>query len=403
MKMEEQDLKLDQAMEIVNTIERHGHRAYIVGGSVRDKLIGREIGDIDIASSATPAEIMKIFTKVIPIGIEHGTVMVRHHGESYEVTTFRVEDNYRDYRHPDHVAFVKDVKMDLARRDFTMNAIALDQAGNLEDPFGGRSDIIKKEIKAVGSPMERFQEDPLRMMRAIRFVSQLGFTIESSTMDAMKAHIHLLKKIAVERVAIEFEKMFRGPYLDKALEISEAVNISEMLPVFDEQPSLLLKYKLSPLENFAELISYYTFQETDLSVKRWVREWKLSNKTANKAEALLNALQLYLKSGEIDAWLVYNLPETLYQSFARVTGLIYQMEAEEVYRRVSDLHNALPVKNRKEIDFDGKALTEIYPARQKGPWIGNLLNEVERAVVFRDLKNEYNEIKEWVVKWHPPV
>lgn len=176
-----------EALAIIEKIEEAGHQAFFVGGCVRDFLLKRPIGDVDITTSAKPFEVQAIFDEVIPVGIQHGTVIIRHRGISYEVTTFRLEGEYSDQRHPDSVQFIDKIDEDLARRDFTINALAMDKHGHIIDLFQGREDIEKALIRAVGNGHDRFQEDPLRILRAIRFSSQLGFQIEENTLKAIMA------------------------------------------------------------------------------------------------------------------------------------------------------------------------------------------------------------------------
>jgi tRNA nucleotidyltransferase (CCA-adding enzyme) len=170
-----------KALYIIKQLKAHGHEAYFVGGAVRDFLLRRPIGDVDIATSALPEEVMRIFPKTIGVGVEHGTVMVLHEGTPYEVTTFRTEGKYEDYRRPESVTFVRSLHEDLKRRDFTMNAIAMNEHGQMIDPFAGQEAIKRKMIQTVGDAKARFSEDALRMMRALRFVSQLGFYLSEET------------------------------------------------------------------------------------------------------------------------------------------------------------------------------------------------------------------------------
>lgn len=167
----------EQAKPILEHIQKNGFEAYYVGGSVRDYVMRRDIHDIDITTSATPDEIESIFSHTIPVGKEHGTINVVYNHENYEVTTFRAEDDYLDHRRPSGVTFVRDLYEDLQRRDFTMNAIAMDTEYQLYDYFGGQQDINNRIIRTVGLPEERFQEDALRMIRCLRFQSQLSFEI----------------------------------------------------------------------------------------------------------------------------------------------------------------------------------------------------------------------------------
>lgn len=170
-----------KALPLLRELKKHGRQAYFVGGSVRDAQMNRDVGDIDIATDASPEEIEAIFPKTVDVGKEHGTIIVLFEGESYEVTTFRAELEYEDYRRPSGVQFIKSLKEDLKRRDLTINAMAMDEQGRLIDYFGGLRDIREKLIQTVGDPAERFHEDALRMLRALRFMSQLEFELSPNT------------------------------------------------------------------------------------------------------------------------------------------------------------------------------------------------------------------------------
>jgi len=193
--------------EIIKTLNNGGFEAYVVGGCVRDSLLGREPKDWDIATNAIPEVVMELFDNTIPTGLKHGTVTVLISGESFEITTYRTEEGYFDNRHPEVVKFVTSLVEDLARRDFTFNAIAYNPRIGLVDNFGGQIDLKNKEIKCVGSPNKRFGEDALRMIRAIRFASQLGFNIEYSTFEAIKTNKNLIKNISQERIRDELCKI----------------------------------------------------------------------------------------------------------------------------------------------------------------------------------------------------
>lgn len=194
----------------MQTLEGAGYAVYAVGGCTRDMLLGRTPGDWDITTSALPDEVAPLFDTVLPTGLRHGTVTVKCGGSSAEVTTFRTEGAYTDRRHPDSVRFVRDVRGDLARRDFTMNAIAVPLSGEVCDPFGGRDDIARRIIRCVGEPERRFSEDALRMLRALRFSSQLGFEIEGKTLDGVYACAPLAASLSPERVFGEMRRLLGG-------------------------------------------------------------------------------------------------------------------------------------------------------------------------------------------------
>ncbi|MDZ4248134.1 MAG: hypothetical protein U1D32_02580, partial [Patescibacteria group bacterium] len=190
---------------IIADLAGAGFEAYAVGGGVRDRLLGREPKDWDVATPATPEQIQKVFPKAVYAN-RFGTVGVKVGPELYEVTTYRAETEYRDARHPEKVTFVKKLEDDLARRDFTVNAMATD-GKRLVDPFGGQSDLKAKRIRAVGNPYERFREDALRLIRAVRFAVELGFVIEAETLAAVTKHAARLKLISAERVRDEFMRI----------------------------------------------------------------------------------------------------------------------------------------------------------------------------------------------------
>ncbi len=192
---------------VLKRLESHGYSAYLVGGCVRDIIMDRRPNDWDICTSAFPEQVMEIFEHSRPTGIKHGTVTVIEHGSRVEVTTFRSDGEYLDHRRPENVLFISDLRSDLQRRDFTMNAIALPLSGLVFDPFGGAQDIENCLIRCVGAAEKRFNEDALRMLRAMRFSAVLGFEIEPQTMDAIKSCSHLTSSLAAERVCAELEKV----------------------------------------------------------------------------------------------------------------------------------------------------------------------------------------------------
>ena len=185
MRLEKMPSEFQEALPVLEKIKEAGFEAYFVGGSVRDALLNRPIHDVDIASSAYPEEIKKIFPRTVDVGIEHGTVLVLEGQGEYEITTFRTEDVYVDYRRPSQVSFVRSLEEDLKRRDFTINALALDQKGEIVDLFNGLADMKNCTLRAVGVAAERFNEDALRIMRGFRFQAGLDFDLEELTFQAM--------------------------------------------------------------------------------------------------------------------------------------------------------------------------------------------------------------------------
>lgn len=223
-----------KAKHIIETIQRAGFEAYIVGGCVRDSLLGREPEDWDITTSAKPWQIKEMFDRTIDTGIQHGTVTVMLDKEGFEVTTYRIDGKYEDGRHPREVIFTPSLIEDLKRRDFTINAMAYNEEGGLIDVFGGLRDMEEKTIRCVGDPKERFSEDALRIMRAIRFSAQLGYGIEKRTKEAIRVMSPALKGISAERIQVELVKLIISPHPDYLREAYETGVTKVILPEFDQ-------------------------------------------------------------------------------------------------------------------------------------------------------------------------
>ena len=218
---------------IIHTIQAAGFEAYAVGGCVRDSILGRVPDDWDITTSAKPEDIKKLFKRTIDTGIEHGTVTVMLEAEGFEVTTYRIDGEYEDSRHPKEVTFTSNLREDLRRRDFTINAMAYNDEVGLVDIFEGISDIEKKIIRCVGDAKERFTEDALRMMRAVRFSAQLGYSIDEGTKEAIKELAPTLKKISAERVQVELVKLVTSNNPDYLKIAYETKITAIVLPEFD--------------------------------------------------------------------------------------------------------------------------------------------------------------------------
>ena len=219
---------------IIQTLQEHGYEAYAVGGCVRDSLLGREPGDWDITTSASPEETKKLFARTVDTGIEHGTVTVLLGKEGFEVTTYRIDGKYEDSRHPTEVIFTRNLREDLLRRDFTINAMAYNDTEGIVDIFGGMDDLKRKIIRCVGNARERFGEDALRIMRGVRFAAQLGFSLEKGTKEAMTELAPTLEKISAERIQTELVKLLVS---DSPELIREAYHLgitAVILPEFDE-------------------------------------------------------------------------------------------------------------------------------------------------------------------------
>lgn len=227
-------IQLPEKVEyIIHTLQNAGYEAYAVGGCVRDSILGRCPDDWDITTSARPYEVKALFRRTIDTGIQHGTVTVMLEQEGFEVTTYRIDGEYEDARHPKEVLFTGNLREDLRRRDFTINAMAYNERSGLVDIFGGRADLEAGRIRCVGNAEERFTEDALRMMRAVRFSAQLGFSVEEDTEKAIRKLAENLKHVSAERIQIELIKLVTSPHPDYLRKAYQCGITAVILPEFD--------------------------------------------------------------------------------------------------------------------------------------------------------------------------
>ena len=222
-----------QVVEIIRTLEGQGYEAYAVGGCVRDSLLGREPNDWDITTSARPGEVKALFARTVDTGLQHGTVTVLLDGIGFEVTTYRIDGDYEDGRHPKSVTFTVSLEEDLKRRDFTINAMACHPDRGLVDLFGGITDLKQGVIRCVGEPLERFTEDALRILRAVRFCAQLGFTMETRTREAIREIAPNLQKVSTERIQTELVKLLVSPHPEYLRIAYETGMTAYFLPEWD--------------------------------------------------------------------------------------------------------------------------------------------------------------------------
>lgn len=388
------------AVPLLKKLEDSGYEAYFVGGSVRDYLLNKQISDVDIATSATPEEVKRIFPRTVDVGIEHGTVLVLHHQKSYEITTFRTDGEYQDYRRPTEVAFIRNLEEDLKRRDFTMNAIAMDRKGKVSDPFNGQEDIKDQVIKTVGFAVDRFREDALRIMRAVRFVSQLGFQVDRETQSALSTLGPLLEKIAVERKRAEFEKLLMGSHWHKAVTILLEAGLNDFLPGLDkrkQQLEKLLTFDSDPLrltERWSLLI--FCLELTDSQIEAFLRNWRLPVKEIKDIKHIMFFLQKRL---EMD-WSVYDLymaGREAVQSVENLYFVINGIKQEESVHKWIAVYDSLPIKQRSDLAVTGTDLKD-WLHRNPGPWLKETILKIEHAILNGQIKNDKSTIKEWLLQ-----
>lgn len=387
------------ALPLLQEIQRVGYEAYFVGGSVRDYLLDRPIHDIDIATSATPEEIKKIFPRTIDVGIEHGTVIVLFDQSTYEITTFRSESNYKDFRRPSEVEFIRSIKEDLARRDFTMNAMAMDHEGGIFDPFDGKKDIQEKTIRTVGHPEERFSEDALRILRAIRFVSQLSFTLEDNTLHAIKENNQLLTYIAVERKTMELEKLLDGENAYGGLELLLETEVYQYIPGFHERKKALQQLLKSPIEKLTNdekwvLLCYFN-DDNDKEIYNFLTLLRFPTKRMQAIVSMAKWLKVRSKSDwSLEA--LYTAGKETALSVEKIHSIVLiKNSSNSLIIELENTIDYLPIHSLKDLSISGKDIIE-WKQKPAGPWVKQVLSEVEMEVLYGRLDNNKDAIKKWV-------
>ncbi|MBC1897264.1 CCA tRNA nucleotidyltransferase [Listeria booriae] len=380
-----------KAVPVLEKLEQAGFEAYFVGGSVRDVILGRDVADIDIATSAFPEEVKQIFTRTFDTGIEHGTVSVLDAGEIYEITTFRTEGTYADFRRPDEVTFIRSLEKDLERRDFTMNAIAMGLDGRFIDPFGGQEDMKKKQIRAVGKPWERFHEDALRMMRGVRFVSQLQFQLEADTYAAMQQNRALLANIAVERIAVELVKLMKGQAVKEGLKLLAELDMLPFLPGFQEKAlavEALQNWHLEDLQEETVIWFVLVLALEPENVTSFLRAWKLPNK-------LIRDVAKAMEKAEKTVWSDYELFETGIETVWLIDYGHYVRTGKSQWKDLQARFLALPIQSRNDVQASGNDVM-AWTNKTGGPWLKELLARLDQAIIEGDIANNPEEIKGWV-------
>lgn len=390
MKLTALPAEFEAAKPVLDTIIAAGYEAYFVGGSVRDTILGKPLHDVDIATSAFPAEVKQLFKRTVDTGIEHGTVMILDHGTGYETTTFRTESGYQDFRRPDQVTFVRSLKEDLQRRDFTINALAMKPDGTVIDMFDGLKDLDAGILRAVGVAEERFHEDALRMMRAVRFASQLDFEIEPQTQAAIADNAALLTKIAVERTRVEWEKLLMGQRPQRGLRALLATALYRYLPGMAAHRAVLADlmdnadWHLPTIEAAWTLLAWITERRQSKQVRQLLKQWKTSNELIVHVTAAVSALA----SLQANGWL------TAQENFA--TGLDALTTANQVaailgfgqpLNQLTAAYHQLPIHDRHELAVNGGDLIRAGVVTP-GPAMGTILQACLTAVIDGQVANK---------------
>ena len=368
----------------------------VYGLEVRDALLNRPIHDVDIASSSYPEETKQIFERTVDIGIEHGTVLVLENGGEYEVTTFRTEDVYVDYRRPSSVSFVRSLEEDLKRRDFTVNAFALNENAEVIDKFNGLADLDNRVLRAVGKAEERFNEDALRIMRGLRFAASLDFDIEEKTFEAMTSHAFLLEKISIERSFIEFDKLLLAPHWKKGVKALLATKAYQYLPDFQETAEEWQSFVADYAEDFRFTSSEQAWAATLLALKHdnprsFLKKWKTSVNFQKTVQSLIEIFRFRMER-EVTKQDVYHYGKELLKE-AETLRQAQRLDVD--YERIAELDGQLLIHDKHEIVVNGgKLMKEL--GFKPGPDLGRTLRAIENAIVDGELANDEESIMAFV-------
>lgn len=387
MKLDTIPDEFTKAERVLREIQAQGFEAYFVGGSVRDALLNQPIHDVDIATSAYPEEIKEIFHRTVDVGIDHGTVLVLIGEEQYEITTFRTESTYQDFRRPDTVTFVRSLKEDLKRRDFTINALAMNVDGEIIDLFDGINDLEHQIIRAVGNPRERFHEDALRMMRGLRFASQLDFSIEPETLSAIEDFHSLLDKISVERIAVEFIKLLLGKNRRAALRPFIETECYQYCPELRGKAAMLFDFAELPnkqieSESQAWALLIKTIGLKENAIRSFLKSWKQSNQMIYEVQQLVYGLNQRL----LGDWEVIDLFNLGLDAVLSVEKLLFYYEQKSKLEEAKERYLSLPIHNRKELAITGNDVLAYFD-KTPGKWVGEMIEMIETAVVNRQIIN----------------
>ncbi|WP_217224797.1 CCA tRNA nucleotidyltransferase [Desertibacillus haloalkaliphilus] len=377
-------IAFEKSKPILDKLISNGFEAYIVGGAVRDYLLGVPFHDIDIVTSATVEEIQSVFKHTAPVGIRHGTVIVVEDGRSFEVTSFRGADQ-------------KTLFVDLQHRDFTINAIAMSVTQEVIDPFDGMSDLKKRIIRAVESAQERFREDPLRLLRAIRFVSERSFRMESSTFEAIKTQAHLIQTVALERSTAEFERILQGKHVHEALRLFVKTELYQSLFYTEDKKDQLIQVSRLSLGDLQTIAEYWAAFLVCLEMKQPVRllkQLKRSNQLVSEVRTIIDTYHAYQRTGWTSL-LVYDIGLRLACQTERMIAVMSNREAD--LKAIEKVFHQLTITDRSQLKVDGNDVITLVN-RPPGPWVKQALRDIEIAIVNQELVNDREQILCWIDK-----
>ena len=358
---------LDIALKLLDEITSYGFQAYIVGGFVRDYILGIESNDIDINTNATPKEIKNIFDSCLP-NEDYGSVTVIKKGVRFEITTFRKEMSYLDNRRPSQIEYIDDLYQDLLRRDFTINTLCMNKDGEIIDFLGGRSEIDSRVVKTVGNAKTRFEEDSLRILRAVRFATLLDFELDKETRDAIIDTRELLKNLSYYRKKEELDKIFGSSNADKGISLLLDLGLDKYLEL-DNLDKVTCTSSLIGVWSILNVVDKYPFN-------------------SNERELIKNINE---------AFLLNNLdPMALYKYGLYVNSVAGEIKGLDI-KNITESYNNLIIQSRRDLDITSD---DIMKGLNKGPgsYLKDIYSDIEREVLYRRVKNEKDAIMAYIIK-----
>lgn len=356
----------EKALEVLKILYEHGYESYVVGGYVRDIVLKRKTNDIDICTSATPKEILEIFDDVIVSDMQYGSVVIAYKGYKFDTTTFRKEIKYEDNRKPVKIKYIKDIKKDLLRRDFTINTLCMDKDGNILDILNIRSDIDNKLLKTVGNPRYRIKEDSLRILRCIRFATILDFNIENKTKHFLTKYSYLLKNLSINRKKEELDKIFLSKNKERGRKLLLELNLTNALDL-DKLATITMCTDLTGIWCQLEVDNIYPFTKVEKEQMTKLRE--------------------LLKYDKIDNYLLYKYGLYLCTVYAEIKGISR--------KKLSTMYSNLPILTRKDINITGEEISIILN-KTPGKYIKDILDDIELNILNNNINNDKEEITKYI-------
>lgn len=356
----------EKALKILSILNENNHESYIVGGFVRDKLLGIKSNDIDICTSATPKEIMEIFPNTS--SPNYGSINIIYKNTNFDITTFRKEIKYQDNRLPVKIKYIKNIKKDLLRRDFTINTFCIDKDGEVKDYLKVMPDLENKLIKTVGNPRYRLKEDSLRILRAIRFATILNFNIETKTKHYLKEYAYLLKKLSYQRKKQELDKILMSPNRKKGIDLLVNLSIDDALKLRN----------LSQITLCDDLIGIWA----QLDVDDIYPFTKVEKEQMKEIRSLLKK----------DINDEYNL----YKAGLYISTVVYQIKKKDI-TTLNKIYHDLPIKSRKDININGQDISNLLNLRP-GIYIKEIMNDIEKKIINHELNNTKEDLTNYIEK-----